>query len=506
MSFYVTTPIYYVNDRPHLGHAYTTVLADFLARSHRLQGEDTWFLTGTDEHGQKVQDAAARNGVDPEAHCDRMVVHFQDLWKELGVAHDDFIRTTEERHVRVVQAVLSDLRERDEIYLGTYTGWYCVSDERFWTEKDLQDGNCPDCGRPATQIEEQNYFFRMGRHRDWLAGYIQEHPDFIRPETRRNEVLGFLRQDLGDLCISRPAERITWGIPLPFDERYVTYVWFDALLNYVSAIGYGSDGESFQDRWSSAFHLIGKDIVTTHCVYWPIMLRAMGLEPPRHILAHGWWLVGGAKMSKSRGEVVDPLGLARRYGADAFRYFVLREMVVGNDAAFTQELFDARYRADLANDLGNLESRSLSMVQRYTGGVLPEPFAGEGDVLRDCWNAVRADLPGLLHEVKINRMLERIWDFVRAANRFVEDSRPWDLAKSEDSHRRLGGVLYSLCEALRLIAVALEPAIPGTSAEILRRLGYDPAADSAAGRTDWGRLKPEARVEKGPPLFPKDVP
>ncbi|MFL7808004.1 MAG: methionine--tRNA ligase, partial [Anaerolineae bacterium] len=371
--FYVTTPIYYVNDEPHIGHAYTTVLADVLARYARLRGIETFFLTGTDEHGQKVERAAAARGITPQQQADEMVLRFQRAWERLHISNDDFIRTTEPRHVRVVQSVLQTLWERDEIYLGTYEGWYCVPDERFWTDKDLVDGNCPDCGRPVERVEEANYFFRMSRYQDWLIGYIEGRPDFIQPEARRNEVLGFLRQPLGDLCISRPAARLGWGIPLPFDPAYVTYVWFDALLNYVTAAGYLSDPARFERLWPSVLHLIGKDILTTHSVYWTTMLRAIGLPQPRAIFATGWWVYDGAKMSKSLGNVVRPLDMADVYGVDAFRYFLIRDMVLGRDAEFTVERVRQRYEVDLANDLGNLVHRLVNMAGRYCEGRIPAP-------------------------------------------------------------------------------------------------------------------------------------
>ena len=371
--FYITTPIYYVNDEPHIGHAYTTILADVLARYARLRGVETYFLTGTDEHGQKVQEAAQVQGVDPQTHADHMVVRFQQAWERLHTTQDDFIRTTEPRHVRVVEAILEDLWKKGEIYLGDYEGWYCVPDERFWTEKDLVSGNCPDCRRPVERIVEPNYFFRMSSYQDWLTEYITDHPSFIQPDVRRNEVLGFLRRPLGDLCISRPVSRLSWGIPLPFDSDYVTYVWFDALINYVTAAGYLVDDERFDHLWPGVMHLIGKDILITHSVYWPTMLKAAGLPQPRMIFAHGWWVMRGTKMSKSLGNVVKPLDLASIYGADAFRYFLMRDMTLGRDADFSEEHLAHRYQGDLSNDLGNLLHRIVNMIGRYTTGAIPEP-------------------------------------------------------------------------------------------------------------------------------------
>lgn len=360
-NFYVTTPIYYVNDKPHIGHAYTTVLADVLARYHRSLGDETFFLTGTDEHGQKVEKAAAARHLDPKAHCDEMVLRFQSLWERLGITNDRYIRTTEEFHKRVVRQILQELFDRGEIYKAEYTGWYCVGCERFFTEKDLVDGKCPDCGREVSAIVESNYFFRMSSYREWLIEYIETHPDFIQPSFRANETLGFLRKGLGDLCISRPKSRLSWGIELPFDPDYVCYVWFDALINYISGVGYLQDDAMFEKWWPASYHLIGKDILTTHSVYWPTMLKAIGLPMPKTIFAHGWWLTGSTKMSKSLGNVINPMDMVDRCGVDAFRYFLMAEMSPGNDANFTEESFVARYNSDLANDLGNLLSRVLKM-------------------------------------------------------------------------------------------------------------------------------------------------
>ncbi|MCX6997238.1 MAG: methionine--tRNA ligase, partial [Kiritimatiellaeota bacterium] len=370
-KFYVTTPIYYVNDQPHVGHAYTTVLADVLARYHRLLGVPTFFLTGSDEHGQKVQKAAQAASLTPQEQADQTVVRFQQLWKKLGITHDDFIRTTEDRHKAIVQQILQDLRQRDEIYRAEYDGWYCVACERFYTEKDLAAGACPECHRPVDKIREANYFFRMSKYQAWLIEYIQEHPKFIQPDFRRNETLGFLRKPLNDLCISRPKSRMSWGIELPFDADFVTYVWFDALVNYISAIGYRSDEAAFHKWWPASVQLIGKDILTTHTVYWPTMLKAMNLPLPETIFAHGWWLTGESKMSKSLGNVVNPMDMIERYGVDAFRYFLIAEMAMGQDASFTEEAFVRKFNADLANDLGNLLSRLLNMLGRYTQGKLP---------------------------------------------------------------------------------------------------------------------------------------
>ncbi|MFH1863001.1 MAG: class I tRNA ligase family protein, partial [bacterium] len=365
-KFYITTPIYYVNDEPHIGHAYCTIVADVLARYQRLFGADVFFLTGTDEHGQKVAEAAQIAGRTPQEHCDLMVVRYLDVWRKLHISHDDFIRTTEDRHKSRVQQILMKLWEIGEIYEDYYEGWYCVPEERFWTQKDLNAGMCPSCGREVHRLTEKNYFFRMGKYQPWLIQHIHDHPSFIQPEVRRNEILGFLASPLEDLCISRPRKRLSWGIPLPFDKEFVTYVWFDALLNYFTA-----PASLNLNCWPASLHLIGKDILTTHCVYWPTMLKAAGLELPETIFGHGWWLVENTKMSKSLGNVVKPLTLVDKYGVDAFRFFLCREMSLGMDATFSEEALVNRYNGELANDLGNLYSRLLKLLQTYNGGKIP---------------------------------------------------------------------------------------------------------------------------------------
>jgi methionyl-tRNA synthetase len=504
-TFYVTTPIYYVNDEPHLGHAYTTILADVLARYARLRGAETFFLTGTDEHGQKVQEASRRRNVTPQNHADEMVVRFQQAWEHLHVSYDDFIRTTQPRHVRVVQAVLQDLWDKGQIYLGSYEGWYCVPDERFWTEKDLVDGKCPDCGRPVEQIVESNYFFKMSAYQDWLIDYITIHPSFIQPESRRNEVLGFLRQPLGDLCISRPANRLSWGIPLPFDTSYVTYVWFDALLNYVTAAGYLSDEARFARLWPQAMHLIGKDILITHSVYWPTMLQAAGLPQPKTIFAHGWWVIRGVKMGKSLGNAVKPLDLAQVYGVDAFRYFLMRDMTPGRDADFDEERLAHRYQGDLANDLGNLLHRLINMVERYCDGCVPTP--GELDTeearLREHCLALATLVLSRVEALVVNEALALVMDAVAEINRYLDRAAPWTQAKLGRANR-VATILYCAAEALRLISILLQPVLPERMAELWHRLGWPPP-EPLQGGLGWGGLQPGARVTAGPPLFPRDA-
>ena len=498
-SFYVTTPIYYVNDKPHIGHAYTTVLADVLARYHRAKGDDTFFLTGTDEHGQKVQKAAEKNGMTPIEQCDATVVRFQELWQKLGITNDDFIRTTQERHIRIVQAALQDLFDRDLIYKTDYKGQYCVPCERYWTEKDLKEGGlCPDCGRPTEEIVETSYKFRMSRYQEWLIDYIKTHPDFIQPTFRANETLGFLREPLEDLCISRPKSRLSWGIELPFDKDYVCYVWFDALLNYISAIGYGSDEEHFKRFWPSCRHLIGKDILTTHTVYWPTMLHAMGLEMPKSIFAHGWWLVGSTKMSKSLGNVVNPIDMADKYGVDAFRYFLMAGMTLGNDASFTEEEFIARYNSDLANDLGNLLSRVVKLAIKNFDGKMPRLVKLEkldAELISKAQTAIDV-MAKSVDEMKLDRGIEHVMNTVRAGNRYLEQTAPWTLAKNGDTDR-LGSVLYTAAEVLRVVSGLFMPLMPGKMYELRRTLGM---TEEEAKAVDFASLRNMGTLMPGTPL------
>lgn len=506
--FYVTTPIYYVNDKPHIGHAYTTMLADMLARTHRLLGHDTWFLTGTDEHGQKVQEAASRRGVEAQAHVDEMVLRFQELWTRLEITHDDFIRTTEPRHTRVVQEILQDLYDRGEIYQAEYDGLYDVRSETFITEKDLPEGcsltQLPDWVKP---IRETNYFFRMSKYQDWLIQYIQDNPGFIQPDFRRNETLGFLRKPLADLCISRPKSRLAWGIELPFDANYVTYVWFDALVNYISAVGYGHHEEQFARRWPCSVHLIGKDILTTHTVYWPTMLKAMGVEMPRCVFAHGWWLSGRDKMSKSTGNVVSPLDVADRYGVDALRYFLMAEMSLGQDASFTEEVFVKRYNSDLANDLGNLSSRVLKMVHTHADAAVPQPSA---DAFADAdaaalWEVVQTavrEMAAQLEAMRPDLGLAAVMAAVRETNRYVGQRAPWTQAKAEDK-QPLFDTLYVSLEALRVCASLLVPVMPAKMKRLRHLIGAGESDPQRAELLEQGVLRPGTPLEPGEGLFPR---
>ncbi len=501
-TFYLTTPIYYVNATPHLGHAYTTIVADAMARYRRLAGDDVWFLTGTDEHGDNIARAAASAGVSPQAYADRISGVFRGAWKGLGITNDDFIRTTEPRHTTVVQAILQRLRDAGEIYLGTYGGHYCFGCERFYTEKEIVGGKCPDHQTPFTWIEEENYFFTMSKYQGWLIEHIERQRDFIRPERYRNEILGFLREPLQDLSISRPRTRLEWGIPLPFDDKYVTYVWFDALINYVSALGSLGDPR-FAKYWPHVQHLIGKDILKPHAVYWPCMLKAAGLPIYRHLDVHAYWTVDGRKMSKSVGNVVEPSAFTGKYGNDAFRYFVMREMVFGLDADFSEKAFVGRLNADLANDLGNLVSRATTLIVNFVGGLVPArpSFAAFGSDVPDALEKARGEVAAAMEEFAFQRALAAIWEFIGAVNRYVDTSQPWALAKDSTQRALLDGVLYTLAESLRCLGILLAPFLPEAAAKIRAALGQ--TAGPKLADAEWGRLAAGTRVQKLPGLFPR---
>ncbi len=506
-SFYLSTPIYYVNDKPHIGHAYTTILGDVLARYHRLLGEDVHYLTGTDEHGQKVQRAADAEGVSAQQKADTTVVRFQDLWKKLEITHDDFIRTTEARHKQVVQAILQDLYDRGEIYRAEYDGLYDVTSETFITEKDLPEGKKVEDLPHIMRIKESNYFFRMSKYQDWLIKHIEENPSFIQPDFRRNETLGFLRKPLQDLCISRPKTRLAWGIELPFDQDYVCYVWFDALVNYISAIGYGVEPERFEKWWPVNYHLIGKDILTTHTVYWPTMLKAINVPMPKTIFAHGWWLFGEAKMSKSLGNVVDPMEMIDRYGVDAFRYFVMAEMSPGQDASFSEEGFVRRYNSDLANDLGNLLSRLVQMMGKYCEGAVPPrpPAPAPGSPEEQLWQAVQKAAENLEHSLetlKLDQGIYGVIEMIKATNRYLEIKAPWTQAKEEDK-APLQQTLYTAADVLRVAAVLLDPVMPAKMKAIREVLGTDHLSKVVNDALAFGQLEPGHALGKVQPLFPR---
>ncbi len=511
-TFYITTPIYYVNDVPHIGHAYTTIAADVLARYWRLRGREVFFLTGLDEHGQKVQQAAAKAGIAPQAHCDKLAPQFQQLWKRLDISNDAFIRTTDQRHKTIVQRYLQQLHDKHLIYKADYTGWYCTFDERFWTEKDVAYGLCPDCKRPVEKLIEHNYFFKMGQYQDRLIKHIKDHTSFIRPESRRNEVLGFLQtQKLGDLSISRPTSRLSWGIELPFDKDYVTYVWFDALVNYLSALEFLCPTPSRDRYWPASVHLVGKDILTTHAVYWSTMLMALELPLPETIFAHGWWTVDGEKMSKSRGNVVDPNQMVDEFGADAFRYFLLREVPFGQDGDFSHSTMITRVNSDLANGVGNLLSRVLTLIDRFANGRVPSCPSPDDQFTEDLNVAgLEAHNFSGLHfaSLEFNRVLELIWKLIQACDQYIERTAPWSLAKDPTQQTRLNRVLYRAADTLRLLAIHVYPFMPMTAQNIAAQMGLvidfqKSIAANTVTDTYWNRLPAEVKVKKGTALFPR---
>ena len=505
MAFYVTTPIYYVNAEPHLGHAYTTVIADALARFHRLMGEETRFQTGTDEHGDKVMEAAEKVALPVKDFVDRISNTFRRTWDELGISYDYFVRTTQPSHVRVVQEILSKLHDQGDIYYGEYGGLYCYGCERFYLERELEDGKCPDHQTPPTFIKEENYFFRMSRYQDWLLGHIEDYPEWIRPERYKNEVLGFLREPLEDLCISRPTSRLTWGITLPFDERYVTYVWFDALVNYLTGVDY-PDGSDYKKFWPVVHHLIAKDILKPHAIYWPTMLKAAGIDPFQQLNVHGYWQIDAGKMSKSLGNVVEPHALIEAYGIDQARYFFLREMVYGLDASFSEQALHTRINSDLANDLGNLFARSLGMAFKYRQGIVPAPGnleAVDKEVVEQALETA-ADFLRLFPDMEFPKALARVWDFVGHLNRYIVASAPWELAKDEAAQPRLDTVLYHLLEGLRMLAVLLRPVMPDSTEKMAGQLNLPASWDRPLPEAlQWGRLTPKTALSKGKALFPR---
>ncbi len=496
-SFFITTAIDYVNGMPHLGHAYEKVLADAIARWRRSRGDDVFFLTGVDEHGQKVQQSAQKQGVEPQAFCDEMSGHFRNLCERLGTSHDRFARTTEDLHKRAVRGFLQQLHDAGDIYFEEHEGFYSVRQEQFVTEKDMVDGRWPEIFGEVVQMKEPNYFFRLSKYQDWLRKYTEDNPRWVCPAFRRNEILGALERPLGDLCISRPKSRLSWGIPLPFDEDYVTYVWFDALVNYVSFSGWGGSG----CRWPADVQTIGKDIlVPAHGIYWTIMLKALGIEQPRRFLVHGWWHLRGEKMSKTTGNVIDPLELIDRFGADAFRYYVLREMTVGQDADFSPENFAARYRSDLGNDFGNLVNRAISMIRRYRAGTVPSAPIDPGiaEAIREARDAIAADM----EDFETHRALERIARLTQRANQYVDERAPWKLAKEPAQAPALDQVLATLAETVRALSILAEPFLPTTARRIQTQLGIQKPQLQFEDSLPDGRLAGQP-VGEPEPLFPR---
>ena len=502
-TYYITTPIYYPSDKLHIGHAYCTTIADTLARFHRAKGEDVFFLTGSDEHGLKIQRKAQEKGITPIEYVDAIIANFKQLWNELNISNNDFIRTSEERHHKVVQDVLTKIFEQGDIYKKNYEGLYCVPCESYWLERQLVDGKCPDCGRPVEKMQEESYFFKLSKYQDWWLQFIEENPNFIQPASRRNEMINFVKQGLEDLCITRTT--FDWGIPVPFDKKHVVYVWFDALLNYLTGIKYGTDDAMFNKFWPASLHLVGKEIVRFHTIIWPIMLKAMGVELPQKVYGHGWLVIDGDKMSKSKGNVIDPLALIDEFGADAIRYFLLREIVFGNDGNFSRDALITRINSDLANDLGNLLHRTVSMIEKYHGGVVTKTGVIEA-VDEDLMALVKTTAENFAKDMdamEINSAIKGVWALISRANKYIDETAPWILAKDEAKAARLQTVMYNLAETLRVVAILVAPFIPSTSPKIYTQLGLEVPAEFLLADAEFGKIADGTKVQKGEPLYPR---